>query len=52
MPRKARLIIPNTPHHIVQRGHDRKAVFVENRDYQYYLNNLTELETKLRTKGL
>lgn len=29
MPRKARVIVPGMPHHIVQRGHNRKAVFVE-----------------------
>jgi putative transposase len=47
MPRTARFIIPNTPHHIVQRGHDRKAVFVENCDYQYYLDNLKEWKQTL-----
>lgn len=29
MPRQARIILPNTPHHIVQRGHNRETVFVE-----------------------
>ncbi len=47
MPRMARVIIPNMPHHIVQRGHDRKAVFVDNCDYQYYLDNLREWKQKL-----
>ncbi len=47
MPRKARLILPNTPHHIVQRGHNRNAVFVEEGDYQYYLDNLIEWKTAL-----
>ena len=50
MPRTARIIIPNMPHHIVQRGHDRKAVFLECRDYEYYLNNLTEWKQKLEIK--
>lgn len=35
MPRMARVIVPNMPHHIVQRGHNRKAVLVEQHDYQY-----------------
>lgn len=35
MPRKARVIIPGMPHHIVQRGHNRSVVFVEDRDYEY-----------------
>jgi putative transposase len=42
MPRKARILVPNYPHHIVQRGHNRKAVFVGDEDYQYYLENLRE----------
>ena len=31
MPRKARVIVPNMPHHIVPRGHNRNAVFMERR---------------------
>lgn len=34
MPRQARLIVPGLPHHIVQRGHNRSAVFIEDSDYQ------------------
>ena len=29
MPRKARVVVPGMPHHIVQRGHNCRAVFVE-----------------------
>ena len=47
MPRKARVILPNMPHHIVQRGHNRDVVFVEEQDYQYYLDNLIEWSGKL-----
>ena len=50
MPRKARVILPNTPHHIVQRGHNRNAVFVEDRDYHYYLDNLAEWKEELELK--
>jgi len=35
MPRKARVLVPHCPHHIVQRGHNRQVVFLreaENRD--------------------
>ena len=35
------------PHHIVQRGHNRKVVFVEEADYKYYLSNLIEWKQKL-----
>lgn len=35
-----RVVIPEYPHHIVQRGHDRKAVFATECDYHYYLDTL------------
>ncbi|MEQ8959474.1 MAG: transposase, partial [Coleofasciculus sp. C2-GNP5-27] len=38
------------PHHIVQRGHNRKAVFVEAGDYRYYLHNLREWKLTLGVK--
>ena len=40
MPRSARIILPHTPHHIVQRGHNRQAVFTSDDDYNYYRQNL------------
>lgn len=42
MPRGRRLIVPNCPHHVVQRGHDKKAVFICDDDYLHYLNTLEE----------
>jgi len=50
MPRKARLLVPRCPHHIVQRGHNRKTVFVADEDYQFYLENLFEWKVKLDLK--
>lgn len=50
MPRKARVIVPNLPHDVVQRGHNRNAVFVEEHDYQYYLNTLQEWKSELDVK--
>jgi len=50
MPRKARIFVPNYPHHIVQRGHNRMAVFVANEDFRFYLENLKEWKTKLGIK--
>jgi len=47
MPRKARIIVPDCPHHIVQRGHNRQVVFASDGDYQFYLNNLQEWKEKL-----
>lgn len=47
MPRPTRLFLPDTPLHIVQRGHDRQPVFIQTRDYRYYLDNLEEAKSKL-----
>jgi len=44
MPRIGRLVMPEYPHHIVQRGHDRNEVFVEAADYRYYLDTLKEFK--------
>jgi putative transposase len=40
--RSPRVFIPGFSHHVVQRGHDHKAVFVDTGDYEYYLDNLIE----------
>jgi len=50
MPRSARLLVPNCPHHIVQRGHNGNAVFVDEQDYQYYLENLKLFKSELGVK--
>lgn len=47
MPRKARIVLANCPHHIIQRGHNRAAVFAQERDYLYYLENLSEWKSRL-----
>lgn len=44
MARHPRVFVPGYPHHVVQRGHDRNAVFVEPVDYAYYLANLAEFK--------
>jgi len=46
MPRTARIELPGYPHHIVQRGHDRNAVFAHQDDYVYCLDTLND------TRGL
>jgi len=37
MPRRARMYLPGYPYHIVQRGNNREACFVEPENYQYEL---------------
>jgi len=44
------LVLPNCPHHIIQRGHNRQAVFAGDDDYLYYLDNLKEWKDKLGCK--
>ncbi len=50
MPRTARVLVPRTPHHIVQRGHNRASVFAAAEDYAYYLESLKEWKTTLGIK--
>lgn len=49
MPR-CRLSIPDLPHHIVQRGHNRRVVFVTDRDRVAYLETLKEFREELGIK--
>ena len=37
MLRRARMYLPGYPYHIVQRGNNREACFVEPENNQYYL---------------
>lgn len=50
MPRTSRVVLPNYPHHIIQRGHNKQVVFVSDEDYLYYLENLKEWKNELGCK--
>ena len=50
MPRIGRVVAPNMPHHVVQRGHNRNAVFVGDGDYCYYLDTLGNWARQLQVK--
>lgn len=50
MPRMARVVLPNYPHHVVQRGHNRQIVFAEPSDFKRYLDDLRELKTLFDVK--
>ena len=52
MPRMARIVLPNFPHHIVQRGHNRQATFAEAADFERYLDTLREYKAEYRVKVL
>jgi putative transposase len=46
MARIARLVIPGTPHHVTQRGNNRKQVFFSNQDYLLYLQLFKDYATR------
>ena len=50
MPRTARIVVPNTPHHIVQRGHNKQPVFHEDNDYCAYLSILRKWAREYEVK--
>jgi len=50
MPRIGRLVIPNYPHHVIHRGHNRQAIFIQADDYRYYLDNLVECKDELNCR--
>ncbi|MBV5305137.1 MAG: transposase [Desulfobulbaceae bacterium] len=50
MPRQSRIVLPDYPHHIIQRGHNRDVIFTGDEDYLYYLDNLGQWKTKLGCK--
>ena len=50
MPRMARLVVPEHPHHVTQRGARRLPVFFEDGDYRHYLALLGEWCQKVGTE--
>lgn len=46
MPRRARLVLPGIPWHIIQRGNNRGACFYADEDYRRYLHTLREMAEK------
>jgi putative transposase len=46
MPRRARSYLPGLPYHIVQRGNNREACFIEPENYQFYLQLWQELPSR------
>lgn len=41
MPRRARILLPGVPVHVIQRGNNRSACFYADEDYRFYLEHLT-----------
>lgn len=52
MARIARVVVPEYPHHVVQRGNRRQQVFFNDRDYEEYLHLLSIHSKKSRLEIL
>ena len=50
MPRLGRVVVPNYPHHVIQRGHNKQVVFAEEADFDYYLGTLAEFKEEYNVK--
>ena len=46
MPRRARMYLPGMPYHVVQRGNNREACFIEPENYQFYLQLWQEIANR------
>ena len=42
MARQPRFVLPGHPQHVIQRGNNRNAIFVDEADYWFYLDTLRE----------
>lgn len=49
MPRIARVILPQYPHHITQRGTNKMTIFHDDEDRLYFLHRLSEFARKTET---
>ena len=47
MPRRSRIALSHLPHHVVQRGHNRRPVFITDKDRLSYLATLAEFRQEL-----
>ena len=50
MARHPRIIVPNFPVHVIQRGNNRQACFYQTKDYAVYLTKLKECAQKFTVK--
>jgi putative transposase len=50
LPRLARIVVPDTPHHVTQRGNRREQVFFGPSDYRLYKALLAEAAAKSMTE--
>ncbi|MBL7170759.1 MAG: transposase [Candidatus Omnitrophica bacterium] len=46
MPRQSRIVIPDIPHHVTQRGNYKQTVFGQSCDFKKYISWLNEYSKK------
>jgi putative transposase len=46
MPRRARIVVPGLPLHVVQRGNNKAACFFDDDDRRFYLHHLSRLSSQ------
>ena len=51
MPRRARIVLPDIPHHITQRGNGRQQVFFTDDDRRVYLAQLRVMAERFADHG-
>ena len=49
MARMARVVVPDYPHHVMQRGNRRQKTFFCDDDYQYYIELIAEYSKQSET---
>ncbi len=50
MARQPRFVLPNQPHHIIQRGNNRQVIFCATTDHQHFLEKLLSASQKHECK--
>lgn len=50
MTRRARIVVPDHPHHVTQRGNRREPIFFETGDQEIYRDLLAEHAHKARVE--
>jgi hypothetical protein len=52
MARMARVVVPNCPHHVTQRGDRRQKTFFCDDDYRHYIALISKYAKKEKNRGL
>ncbi len=50
MPRYGRIIVPNFPYHILNRGNNREAIFLSDEDFKFFLRQIKKYKEKFLVK--